>query len=141
VALMPYAQPRVALLREEGSWRRSCDCRATQGGNEDSFGLRAGRRVVTSHHQATKQSSEMASRRYASPRHCRAGLEAFGAISPAPGFRANLGRQPLTDKTEKGKQWKRCFGVVHSAVKQPGGQRSTTPSRKRKGVAGVESSR
>jgi hypothetical protein len=118
VALMPCAQPRLALLGEEGSWRRSCDRCAAQGGIEDSFGLRAGRRVVTSHHQATKQSSEMARRRYASPRYCRAGLEVFGAISSAPGSRSNGGRQPLTDYAEKGEQWKRRFGVVQTAVEQ-----------------------
>lgn len=73
---------------------------------------------MTSQHQATKQSSEMARRRYASPRYCRAGLEVFGAISPAPGSRSNGGRQPLTDYAEKGEQWKRRFGVVQTAVEQ-----------------------
>jgi hypothetical protein len=69
VALMPYAQPR-RVAQEKGLDK---GCAAAVPHDEAALGPRARRRVVTSHHQATKQSSEMASYRYASPRYCRAG--------------------------------------------------------------------
>ena len=71
---------------------------------------------MTSHHQATKQSSEMANESYASPRYCRAGWSQL-AQSRCPGVPREW-RQTAAHRLLQrgGQQWQRCFGVMQTAA-------------------------